>query len=195
MLKKSAKTAVTYALLKSPIFWILAGISVLVAGLVTLSVFLSVSLGGDSSFDSGTGNSAGSAASLSKEVLRYEPLVSQYAEKKGIGKYTNLLLALIQQESGGRHLDVMQSSESLGLSRGAIMDPANSIEVGVAYFAGILKESEGDINLALQSYNFGKGFISYAQEHGGYSKEVAANYSKHMAEKSGWTSYGDIVRP
>ncbi|MGM0904417.1 MAG: lysozyme family protein [Bacillota bacterium] len=101
-------------------------------------------------------------------------------------------MALIQQESGGRHLDVMQSSESIGLPPGAITDPEYSIQLGVKYFAEVMKQAKGDIHLALQSYNFGNGFIGYALERGGYSKEVAILFSDMMAEKMGWSRYGDV---
>jgi soluble lytic murein transglycosylase-like protein len=114
---------------------------------------------------------------MSAEVLRYEPLIRKYAKKTGLD-YTGLIMALIQQESGGRHLDVMQSSESIGLPPGAITDPEYySIMVGVEYFEKMLQQAEGDINLALQSYNFGGGFIPYALKRGGYTKEVVMEFS------------------
>ncbi|MBT2724859.1 lysozyme family protein [Bacillus sp. ISL-46] len=53
-------------------------------------------------------------------------------------------MALIQQESGGRQLDVMQSSESIGLPPGAITDPELSIKIGVKYFAEVMKKAQGD---------------------------------------------------
>jgi hypothetical protein len=101
-------------------------------------------------------------------------------------------MALIQQESGGRHLDVMQSSESIGLPPGAITDPEYSIQIGVKYFADVMKQAKGDIHLALQAYNFGNGFIGFALERGGYSKEVAIQFSHMMAAKTGWRRYGDV---
>ncbi|CAK6480981.1 hypothetical protein BFRIPA_00035 (plasmid) [Peribacillus frigoritolerans] len=64
-------------------------------------------------------------------------------------------------------MDVMQSSESIGLPPGAITDPEYSIQVGVKHFAEVMKQAKGDVNLALQSYNFGDGFIGYALERGG----------------------------
>ncbi|MGM0874728.1 MAG: lysozyme family protein [Bacillota bacterium] len=124
--------------------------------------------------------------------MRYEPLVTKYAQKYGIESYVQLLLAKIMQESGGRLPDVMQSSESIGLPRNTIVDPEFSIDVGVKYFASVLKSAKGDIKLALQSYNFGGGFIPYAQERGGYSKEVAVAFSNMMASKLGWSRYGDV---
>jgi hypothetical protein len=69
------------------------------------------------------GEGAGGTVQVSAEVLRYEPLIREYAEEYVIGEYVGLILALIQQESGGRRLDVMPSSESIGLPPGIITDP------------------------------------------------------------------------
>jgi murein DD-endopeptidase MepM/ murein hydrolase activator NlpD len=135
----------------------------------------------------------GGVATVSPLVLRYQPLVEKYAVKYGVESYVPLLLAKIMQESGGRVPDVMQSSESLGLPPNTIKDPEWSIDVGVKYFSGILKDAKGDVKLALQSYNFGSGYIKYALEHGGgYSKESAVAFSNMMAKKNGWDRYGDV---
>lgn len=134
----------------------------------------------------------GGKAVVTESVRRYEPLIREFAIKYGVEGYTELLLAKMQQESGGRGGDPMQSSESLGLPPNTIADPATSIDVGVKYFASLIKQAKGDVKLTLQSYNFGNGFINYALERGGYSKEVAAAFSGMMAEKLGWSRYGDI---
>lgn len=193
VLKKGAKAAGTVAILKNPLTWILAGILLLLTSIFGIALFVSISLGGENQFESGlSGEGPGGTAQVSAEVLRYEPLVRKYAEEYGVGEYVGLIMALIQQESGGRHLDVMQSAESIGLSPGAITDPEYSIQIGVKYFADVMKQSKGDVHLALQSYNFGNGFIGYALERGGYSKEVATEFSSMMAAKMGWSRYGDV---
>ncbi|MBO1000265.1 lysozyme family protein, partial [Bacillus sp. SD075] len=154
ILKKGAKVVGTIAILKNPITWIIAGIHLLFTSIFGFALFISISLGGENQFESGmSGEGAGGTAQVSADVLRYEPLIRKYAEQNGIGEYVGLIMALIQQESGGRHLDVMQSSESIGLPRGAITDPEYSIQIGVKYFAEVMKQAKGDINLALQSYN------------------------------------------
>lgn len=142
--------------------------------------------------DGYTGDGTGGDAQVSALVQRYEPLVAKYAAQYGVPDYVQLLLAKMMQESGGRLPDVMQSSESIGLPRNAITDPERSIDVGVKYFAGVLKKAGSDVKLALQSYNFGTGFIDYAKARGGYSKEVAQSFSNMMAAKMGWSRYGDI---
>lgn len=47
------------------------------------------------------------------------------------------------------------------------------------------------IKLALQGYNFGNGYIDWAKQHGGYSEANAIEFSNVMAQKEGWSSYGD----
>ncbi|MEK4069862.1 bifunctional lytic transglycosylase/C40 family peptidase [Peribacillus sp. FSL R5-0717] len=193
VLKKGAKAAGTIAILKNPFSWIIAGILFFLTSLFGFALFISISLGGENQLESGiSGEGAGGTAQVSSEVMRYEPLIRKYAEQNGVGEYVGLILAMIQQESGGRELDVMQSSESIGLPPGAITDPEYSIQVGVKHFAEVMKQAKGDINLALQSYNFGDGFIRYALERGGYSKEIATQFSQMMAAREGWSRYGDV---
>ena len=193
VIRKGAKVAGAIAVLKHPFTWIIGGVLLLLTFLFGIGLFLSISLGGENQFESGmSGEGAGGTAQVSAEVLRYEPLVAKYAAEYEVEDYVGLILALIQQESGGRHLDVMQSSESIGLPPGTITDPEYSIQLGVKYFAEVMKQSKGDIHLALQSYNFGSGFIGYALERGGYSKEVAIDFSHMMAVKMGWETYGDV---
>lgn len=139
----------------------------------------------DSQMDSG-------GLGVSGSVMAFEPLVRKYAIIYQIENHVGLLLALIQQESGGRVLDVMQSSESAGLPPNTFTNPEDSIAQGVKYFASVLIKAKGDQNLALQSYNFGIGFINYALPLGGYSKANAISFSKKMAEQYGWSRYGDV---
>ena len=75
-------------------------------------------------------------------------------------------------ESGGTAEDVMQSSESLGLPPNSL-DTESSIKQGCKYFASLLSscKEQGitDINVAIQSYNFGGSYVGY----------VAGNGKKH----------------
>lgn len=135
---------------------------------------------------------SGGKATVNSNVRRYEELVRKYAAQYGIENMTELLLALIMQESGGRLADVMQSSESAGMAPNTIKDPETSIKYGVKHFANVLEKSKGDVKLALQSYNFGTGFIEFALARGGYSKEVAKQFSEIQAKKKGWSRYGDV---
>ncbi|SFA96746.1 Lysozyme-like [Lentibacillus halodurans] len=118
---------------------------------------------------------------VSDQVLDYQPLVEKYAAQYGVTEHVDVLLAMMMQESGGRGNDPMQSSESYCGSRGCIDDPEHSIEQGVHYFSGALEEADGDVKLAIQSYNFGKGFIDYIQTNSGtYTQEAAINFSQEM---------------
>ncbi len=122
--------------------------------------------------------------SLSESVLAYEPLVKQYARENGIEDYEELLLAIMQVESGGEGNDVMQSSESLGLAPGSLM-PEESIRQGCSVFAALLKEGEAlscDLNSVIQAYNFGITYLYYVADHGKiHTFELAQNFAKDMS--------------
>lgn len=143
-------------------------------------------------------------ANVSVQVLAWKPEVERYAKQFGISQYENLILAVIEQESGGTSVDVMQSSEGPfntqypQISNG-ITDPDYSIYCGVQELkadltkAGVINSNDTkDISLALQSYNFGDGFIDFAKSKGGYSLTVAKAFSSMEAKKTGGSSYGDI---
>ncbi|WCK54872.1 lysozyme family protein [Aneurinibacillus sp. Ricciae_BoGa-3] len=131
-------------------------------------------------------------ATINAAVLRYQPVLHKFAVKYGVSSYEQFLLAQMMQESGGQGGDPMQASESLGLPPNTITNPEQSIETGVRHFATVLKLADGDLKLATQSYNFGIGFIQYAKDHGGYSKQNAVAFSQIMAKKYSWKTYGDI---
>lgn len=141
---------------------------------------------------------------VSEEVEQYSPLISKYAKEYGINEYTELIKAVMMQESGGRGSDPMQASEcgyntKYPHSPGAITDPEYSIKCGVQMLASVLKaagcKSPSDmehIKLALQGYNFGGGYITWALEkHGGYSRANAVEFSQLQAKKTGMSAYGD----
>ena len=111
---------------------------------------------------------------------------------------------MMMQESGGQGTDPMQCSESGYNTRyphapNSITDPEYSIDVGVHTLADVLNmagvESPIDldhISLALQGYNFGPGYISWAlANYGGYSELNAIEFSDMMAARYGWAGYGD----
>lgn len=133
-------------------------------------------------------------ADVNEAIERYRDSFEKYAKMFGIEEHVEVIMAIAMQESGGRHLDIMQASESLGLPPNTIIDPVYSIEVGVKYFSEVLKKADGKVKLALQSYNFGTGFINYAFENGGeYSRELATAFSKMKQAELGWDGYGDVL--
>lgn len=124
---------------------------------------------------------------LNEEVLALKETLEAYAEEEGIGEYTPYLLAIMQVESGGKGEDVMQSSESLGLSRNSLSQE-DSIGQGCRYFASLIRISEQkgcDLMSVIQAYNFGPGYLDYVAEHGG--KHSAALAEEYAGRKSSWT--------
>ena len=142
---------------------------------------------------------------ISEEVMAYEPIIQQYAREHGIGDYVLLIQAVMMQESGGRGNDPMQCSECNFNTLyphvpGGITDPEYSINVGIQNLADCLQiaqcESPMDmdaVRLALQGYNYGQGYITWAMnKYGEYSKANAIEFSMKTAEAYGWDSYGDM---
>ena len=152
----------------------------------------------------GSGEGRTTYIPVSEEVEAYTPIIQIYANQYGIPEYTELIKAVMMQESGGRGSDPMQCSESGYNTRyphapNSITDPEYSIDVGVHTLADVLNmagvESPIDldhISLALQGYNFGPGYISWAlANYGGYSELNAIEFSDMMAAQYGWAGYGD----
>lgn len=89
----------------------------------------------------------------------------RYASQYGIEDYTELIKAVMMQESGGRGQDPMQSSECGYNNRyprtpNGIIDPAYSIECGVQMLRDSIQMADVKnpiditrIKLALQGYN------------------------------------------
>jgi len=122
---------------------------------------------------------------ISSEVEQYEPTVEKYAKEYGVKSYVDVLLGMMMQESGGRGNDPMQASESYCGEVGCIEDPELSIKQGVYYFSQVLENADGDLELAIQSYNFGGGFIDYVQDRtGNYTEEIAIDFSQEMYENA-----------
>ena len=142
---------------------------------------------------------------VSEEVKAYEPIIQKYAKEHGIPDYVLLIEAVMMQESGGRGTDPMQCSECnfntlYPHAPGSITDPEYSINVGIQNLADCLQIAECEspvdidaIKLALQGYNYGQGYITWAMnKYGEYTKANAIEFSLKTAEQLGWTSYGDM---
>jgi cell wall-associated NlpC family hydrolase len=150
--------------------------------IITLSLFMLMAIG-FMSLMSNSGNSG--TAKVNEAVLAWEPVVRQFAEEHGIPDYVEVILAIMMVETGGNGLDVMQSSESLGLPPNTITDPIMSINVGVRHFASVINDSKSkglDFWTPVQSYNFGSGFNNFVKNNGEqYTFELASNFSKNLA--------------
>ena len=112
------------------------------------------------------------------------------------------------QESVGKGSDPMQAAEGSFNKKyphepNGIKDPEYSIECGVQELKAALTSAEVEspidmerIKLALQGYNFGNGYISWAKtNYGGYSYANAVEFSAMQAQRLGWEKYGDTQYP
>ena len=84
------------------------------------------------------GDDSSSYEPVNPEVEAYTPLIQKYANEYGITQYTELIRAVMMQESGGRGKDPMQSSEC-GYNKkypkkpNGIKDPEYSIDCGCKF--------------------------------------------------------------
>lgn len=143
-------------------------------------------------------------ANTSDAAEAYRPIVEKYCEQYEMQDFEEIILAIMMQESGGKGTDPMQSSECRYNIKypnvpNGITDPEYSIECGIRNFKDCTEKADctsveysDTLYLALQGYNFGQGYISWALEHyGGYSTSNVEAYSMMMAAQLGWSSYGD----
>lgn len=142
---------------------------------------------------------------VSEEVQAYGPVIQKYAIEHGIPDYVLLIQAVMMQESRGQGSDPMQCSEC-GFNTlyphapGGITDPEYSINVGIQNLADCLQLAECDspldiasVKLAIQGYNYGQGYITWAKsKYGEYTKSNAVEFSVKTAERYGWNIYGDV---
>lgn len=200
-----ATVRATIAAVKAIIAGTKALISALIAGgwIAVVIILIVVLLGcAVSLFGGGSGSNA--YTPVSAEVEAYEPFIQKYAKQYGIPEYVELIKAVMMQESGGRGLDPMQAAEGSFNTRyphepNGIKDPEYSIECGVQELKAALISAEVEnpidmehIKFALQGYNFGNGYISWAKtNYGGYSYANAVEFSTMQASRLGWDSYGD----
>ena len=204
-----ATVRATIAAVKAIIAGTKALISALIAGgwIAVVIILIVVLLGcAVSLFGGGSGSNA--YTPVSAEVEAYEPFIQKYAKQYDIPEYVELIKAVMMQESGGRGLDPMQAAEGSFNTRyphepNGIKDPEYSIECGVQELKAALISAEVEnpidmehIKLALQGYNFGNGYISWAKtNYGGYSYANAVEFSTMQASRLGWDSYGDMQYP
>ena len=192
---------------------IIAGTKALVAaiaagGWIAVVIIMIVVLLGSAVAMFGGGSESNTYTQVSAEVEAYDPLIRQYAKQYGIPEYVELIKAVMMQESGGRGLDPMQAAEGSFNTKyphepNGIKGPEYSIQCGVQELKAALTSAEVEspidmerIKLALQGYNFGNGYISWAKsKYGGYSYANAVEFSTQQAQRLGWDSYGDTQYP
>ena len=167
--------------------------------LVVLTLFIGVFA--VLSSDSGTNSEI---MALSPEVIAYRDTIEKYAKDYEMEDYINIIQAVMMQESGGKGNDPMQASECPHNTKypqkpNGITDPNYSIQVGIHYLSDCFKSAQvkdmtdiDHISLALQGYNYGGGYISWAVTNfGGYTKANAKVFSDMKKNELGWTTYGD----
>lgn len=141
---------------------------------------------------------------FSEQALQYLPWVTEILENSSLsGDYATLILAIIEVRTQGLETDVMDITHTLYETdfpedpHPAVSDPYVSIETGVQYLKRLLSlcgvvsmEDTSAIALAVQAYNFGSGYIPYAEEHGGHGTSTAGlYYQSHRFETD---SYRDV---
>lgn len=168
-------------------------IPAIIAGILLLPVILFFGL---APIDMGTGK-------IGDSVECYQGLVTVEADKYDMTSYVPLILAVMQQESGGEGNDPMQSSEGpfnteYPKKPDGITDPLYSIDCGIQELKANLDLADclspadiPGIELGLQGYNFGSGFITWAKDKGGYTPANVQEFAQMEAGKLGWASYGD----
>ncbi len=103
------------------------------------------------------------STSSQKRLNKYEDIIEKAAETFGVNK--NIIKSVILTESaannnaisGAKAKGLMQLIDSTASEMGVnnIWDPAQNIFGGTKYLAGLLRKYNGDLNLALASYNAG----------------------------------------
>ena len=204
-----ATVKATIAAVRAIIAGTKALISALIAGgWIAVVIILIVVLLGCAVSLFGGGSDSTSYTPVSAEVEAYTPLIQKYAKQYGIPEYVELIKAVMMQESGGKGSDPMQAAEGSFNRKyphepNGIKDPEYSIECGVQELKAALVSAEVEnpidmerIKLALQGYNFGNGYISWAKtNYGGYSYANAVEFSAMQAKRLGWEKYGDTQYP
>ena len=122
---------------------------------------------------------------VAQTVLAYEPAIEKYAKEYGLEDNVELLMAIMQVESGGEGNDVMQSSESLGLALNSLM-PESSIEQACHVLSQLFDYADVlgcDENSVIQAYNFGITYLNFVAENGGsHSFELAQAFAQKMSD-------------
>lgn len=127
--------------------------------------------------------------SLSKETLAWEESVVSISKDCGLDpQYKYVVLAIIEFESGGVGTDIMNSSRTGYNTRypqvqNGIKTPAYSIECGIKHLKEMLDatgvksiDDKDNLMIAIQAYNYGKEYISFAKANSGHSSDVSEKY-------------------
>lgn len=102
-----------------------------------------------------------------ERLEKYEPIINDAAESFGVS--ANIIKSIILAESAGNEKahssanakGLMQlidsTAEEMGVNN--VWDPTQNINAGTKYFSKLLRQYDGDVNLALAAYNAGPGNV------------------------------------
>ena len=176
------------------LFFVCSGVFVMMFSLLLLVVIVF----SDEEDGGSGGNLIYGGVSVSQEVLAHKPMLEKYAREYGIEEYLNVLLAIIQVESGGTLEDVMQSSESAGLPVNTL-GTEDSIKQGCKYFSELVAKADKlgcDMDAIIQAYNYGSGFLDFVARNGKrYTFELAQEFSRQHSGGVKVTYKNEISTP
>ena len=143
------------------------------------------------------------AKNIPESVLKHKGTIIKYMRKYNIpDEYLPYILAQATQESYGKEPDIFQASESKYNGQiGMIKTAEESIEHAMKRWREIIDEINRrklifSVELVLQTYNFGSGYLDWVANHGRkWTEENAESFSKHkLATLKNWNynKYGDI---
>ncbi|ANS52071.1 putative endopeptidase YddH (plasmid) [Bacillus thuringiensis] len=169
-----------------------SALPIIMVGIILL--FIAGILGAGSKQQEQISGNIGASKNLDPDVERWRGLVEKEAAAQGMQDYVNLLLAIIQIESGGRGTsDIMQSSESAGYDRPNVFQTEEeSVRQGVKHLKECLLALkafnmgyENNVKALAQAYNYGNYFATWLGKRGGeYNLEVAEEYSRTIVAPS-----------
>lgn len=117
---------------------------------------------------------------------KYAAEINAAAKKYGVDPY--LIAAVISQESSFGAKGITNVMQVKGMDKATVQQ---SIDTGTKMLSGLLKESGGDVAMALGGYNMGKGIIDWFKKSGGYNRADMVAYSNKY-KKSPTAIYGDV---
>jgi murein DD-endopeptidase MepM/ murein hydrolase activator NlpD len=178
------------------------GLASLIPIILVAVLFLSMAstlTGGISTQLQEQNSGSSTSKNLSPEVEKWRSEVEKQTKEQGMSEYANLLLAIMQVESGGRGTrDIMQSSESQGWPVNTISNEQDSIKYAIIHLKKIVELAksfnggyEKNYKMLAQAYNYGIAFAGYVGKLGGnYSLEVSEKYSREVVAPSLGNSSG-----
>lgn len=190
------KLQLYYKFFKFIIFFIIPIGLIVSIVIVVSSIFVVLS------YDEESEKITATAKNIPEAVLKHQSTIIEYMKKYNIpDEYLPYILAQATQESSGKEPDIFQASESkYGGRIGMIKTAEESIEHAMKRWREIMDDIEKrklifSVELILQTYNFGSGYLSWVEEHEKkWTEENAMSFSKHqLSTLKGWRYkvYGD----